>query len=93
MSQNDTIDLQAIKTFFDPHPGFAGAAIPIPHQVKEAADKLDGQSLTLAEALECLRSAYPAGRFEVVAEYDFVSLWLDGGRHQPSHMFRVIRYR
>jgi len=92
MSQNDAIDLRAVKTFYDPHPGFAGAAIPIPSPVKLVADQLDGQSLTLGEAVKRLQ-AVTSGVIKVDPEFNCIFLKLGGGGKYLCHMFRVIRYR
>lgn len=43
--------------FFGPHPGFAGATIPLPPAIKSAVDALDGQELSLDEALAQLKTA------------------------------------
>jgi len=92
MAHDRKIDLDEVKTFFDPHPGFAGAAIPIPAAVKKVADGLDGQRLSLREAVARLQAVTP-GKVEVVAEFDFIGLRLDGSGRHLSHFFRVIRYR
>lgn len=36
---------ETVVTLYDPHPGFAGAVIPIPPAVKRVADALNGQTL------------------------------------------------
>jgi len=91
MSRDDNIDLQAVKTFYDPHPGFAGATIPLPDRVKRVIDQFDGQSLTLAEAVKRL-SAVTSGQIKVVAEHGYIALYLGGG-DRPLHFFRLIRFR
>ena len=88
----DTPDMDLPQTFFDPHPGFAGAAIPIPGAIKKVADALNGQTLPLKEALARLR-AVGIGEIGVVAKYAFITLRLYSGPNQPEHFFRVIRYR
>jgi hypothetical protein len=92
MNRVRKVDLDEIKTFYDPHPGFAGAAIPIPAAVKKVADGLDGRRLSLREAVDSLQAVTP-GKVEVVAEFDFIGLRLDGSGRHLSHFFRVIRYR
>jgi hypothetical protein len=83
-------DMDTPRTFFDPHPGFAGAAIPIPGLVKAIAEDLDGQTLSLTEAVARLRTV-GIGSIEVVAQHQYIGLRLGGGGN-PEHFFRVIRY-
>ena len=90
MPHSKTVDLDVPRTFFDPHPGFAGASIPIPGPVKKVADGLDGQTMPLKEALARLR-AVGIGSIEVVPEYDCIGLRLGGGGRYVE--FRVIKYR
>jgi len=93
MDQSKKIDMDVSREFFDPHPGFAGAAIPIPGPVKKVADELDGQTLSLKEAVARLQ-AVGIGTIEVVSEHDYIGLRLgDVGGRYACHFFRVIRYR
>lgn len=85
------VDMDAPRTFFDPHPGFAGAAIPIPGLVRAIAQDLDGETLSLREAVTRLRTA-GIGTVEVVEQHQYIGLRLGGGGN-PEHFFRVIRYR
>ncbi len=92
MARDREVDLDEVKTFYDPHPGFAGAAIPIPWAVKKVADELDGQRLSLREAVARLRAVTP-GQVEVVADLNFIRLRLAGSGRYLYHFFRVIKYR
>ena len=77
------------KTFFDPHPGFLGASIPIPIEVKRIADELNGKKRSLCRALDDLR-AVTKGKVSVYKD----SIMLELG--EPSgtrHIFRVIRFK
>ena len=91
MSDSEAQDLGKNYTFFDPHPGFLGAAIPIPPAIKAVADAMNGQTMTLNDALIKLR-APGIGTIRVVAQYKYVGLWL-GRPGTTEHLFRVIRYR
>lgn len=85
------IDQSVPRTFYDPHPGFAGAAIPIPGPIKVIADTLNGETLPLSEAIACFR-AVGIGEIELHADEGWIGLRLpfgDGG----FHLFRVIRFR
>lgn len=84
-----TIDLDSVKTFFDPHPGFAGAVIPIPAMVKNVADELNGQSVSLRKAVSKIKTVT---RGTVSVEDGWIVLEL----HQPGgiiHGFRVICFK
>ena len=45
---SDNPDSDQLKTFYDPHPVFAGAAKPIPIAVKRVADELAGEKMPLS---------------------------------------------
>ncbi len=88
------MDLDEVRTFYDPHPGFAGAAVPIPEKVRRVANELDGQTLSLREAVERIQAA-TTGKVRVVAEYQFIGLLIKGRSFLGpcEHFFRVICYR
>ena len=92
MADQKSVDMDKPRTFFNPHPGRAGAAIPIPARVRKVAEDIDGKTISLKDAVKLLK-AVGIGRVEVVPEHDYIALWLDGGEHLPTHMFQVIRYR
>ena len=85
---------------YDPHPGFARAAIPLPQKIKEFIDTLDNQVMTLAEAVEKIEAVLEKvgiGEIKIVEQYNFISLiipykyaWKDG---KPTHMFRLIKFK
>lgn len=92
MSKKTAIDLDAVRTFYDPHPGFAGAAIPIPKEVKKVADDLNGKKLSVREALEKLRAATNGELRVVTMDINFIILRIkthDGA----THGFRVICFK
>jgi hypothetical protein len=103
--KNKTIDLQAVKTFFDPNPGeklFGGARSmfitpAIPAAVKKAADELDGKTMSLFDAAAKIQSA-AEGRGEVVVMDNWIALY-SMPQNSPSalkyslHVWRVIKYR
>ena len=83
------IHLDAIYEFYDPHPGFAGAMIPIPKLVKKVADELaEKKIMRLGTAVEKIK-AVTAG--EVGIKDGWISLKI--GRGVYTHMFRVIRFK
>ena len=95
-------NLTQVKSFFDPHPGFGGAAVPLPPPIKEAADNLNGQKMSLEDALEkikgVVRKLFPKGGWDVeVKEKSWVALtihenggWSKGGR---THMWCLIKFK
>lgn len=90
MNDKNTVDLDTPRLFFDPHPGFAGAMIPIPPEIKRVADEMSGQTLPLREAIARLQQPR-IGDIEIIADHGYIGLRLrELGR---EHFFRVIRYR
>lgn len=85
MSRN----LDAIKTFFDPHPGFVGATIPIPAAVRKVANDLNGKSVSLREAVAKIQ-AITSGKVSVRNGWIALELRESNG---TRHMFRVIRFK
>ena len=86
------VNLDKIRVFYDPHPGFAGAAISMPAKAKEVADKLNGQKLSLRNAMKALKKVTD-GTLSIVAEdFKFIMLKIktDDG---AEHFFRVIRFK
>lgn len=80
-------------TFFDPHPGFAGALIRLPEPIRRVAASLDGQSMTLKQALKKFR-AVTDGELEVDRHYKYIALTLKPKtKNDLEHGFRLIRYR
>lgn len=82
-------------TFYDPHSGRTGTPIrgrpvmPIPPAVKKVADKLNGRTLSLREAMKRLRKV-TKGKLEVMA--DCIVLEIKEGKN-IRHGFRVICFR
>lgn len=79
-----------MPTFFDPHPGFAGAAFPIPAEVKRVADELNGKRMSLRKAVKKIQ-AVTIGEVEVVSKDKYIGLTITDG--STAHFFRVIRYK
>ena len=84
-------NLDAVKTFFNPHPGFTGAMIPIPESVRKVANELDGKSMTLREAVARIQ-AITKGKVNIANNYDFISLEITEA-NGTRHAFRVIRFK
>lgn len=80
------------KTFYDPHPGFMGAAIPIPDAVKKVADKLNGKNMSLRRAIDRLKKVTNG---ELFMRMDCILLKERGAGNYAGgwHIWRVIKYR
>ena len=86
--------------FFDPHPGFAGAAIRFPQPLLEAANSLDGTKGTIKHAMAVLQEAgdklvekkqFVKISVEKSLNYDYIAVEV----YEASgmmHSFRAIRY-
>lgn len=92
MDQQTDPWMDTTYTFFDPHPGFAGAAIRIPEPIRLIANELDGKTMSLRDAVKRIESA-GIGKVNVVPKYTYIALWLGSDPNKRQHMFRVIRYR
>jgi len=84
------LDLDETREFYDPHPGLAGAMIPLPKDVKKVADGMDGQLLSLREAIRKIQQV-TKGSIELPEGYDFIGLRIGG--EGLTHSWRVICYR
>ena len=93
MTRKVGVDLDTPQTFYNPHPGFLGAAIPIPPAVKRVAHKLNGQTLSLREALKRLRAVTKGELSVVIVDINFIMLVLKTGRNIIRHSFRVICFK
>ena len=94
MSKKTAVNLDAVVTFYDPHPGlmFMGAAMPIPAQVKKVAHNLNGKKLSVRKALKKLR-AVTKGKLSVVTlNINFIMLRIKT-RDGATHGFRVICFK
>lgn len=71
------------RTYFDPHPGFAGAATVIPEPVRLVANEMNGKSYEDDEALRLIQEAAPAGfELELITYKDKTAI---GGETAEYH--------
>lgn len=95
-----------MKTFYDPHPGRAGAAIRLPDVVRLVANGLVDKEMEVEKAVGILQDAanglvadgsFGAAKVEDRPEHEYIALWLTEGDGEedkyPKHSFRVIRYK
>ena len=92
MAKTNTVDMETPRTFFNPHPGFLGAGIPIPARIKKVADVLNGKTMSLKDAITLLE-AVGIGSIAVMAEGSWIKLHLKGSKQQPEYVFRIIEFR
>ena len=89
-------------TFYDPHPGELGCAKPFPEHLRITAQWLDGQTMTVDEAIQCFKDAAPEHEqpITVTAEQNCILIqmgsyedWKKGVLKHPAHCWRAIRFR
>ena len=93
-----------MNSFYDPHPGLAGASARLPEVILIAAKELDGKEMELSDACLLIQEAadvviankeYGSAKVEVYDEYIGLKLvaGAGGANDYPRHHFRVIRYK
>jgi hypothetical protein len=82
--------------FFDPHPGFLGAAIPLPFRMKDEANKLNGQTMPLRDAIKKFRKIakelWPKSTWEIFISENCILLELKGNVGMRT-MWRLIKFK
>lgn len=88
-------DSTQIKECYDPHLGFDNGVFSFPTKVKEVADKLNGQKMSINEAVHRIMAVTdnePA--WQVLYSTDCIYLKVHiGGRFDFDHTFCVIKFR
>ena len=82
-------------TFYDPHPGYKGAMIPLPKPMKEIADILDGQEMNLEEAvgaIESIANQFNESVVKVVEESNWISFQFEDSMGRTNG-YRLLRYK
>lgn len=95
-----------MKTFYDPHPGFAGAAIRLPEVVRLVANGMVDKEMEVEKAVSILQDAantlvsdgdFGSAKVADHPNYQYIGLMLsddeEGGDKYPSHSFCLIRYK
>lgn len=82
-------NLDEIKTFYDPHPGFGGAIISMPAAVKKVADELNGKKISLREAIAKIQATTDG---TIAIHNGFISLKIYES-NGTTHAWRVIRFK
>lgn len=93
MTKDQTLKQKVI--LYDPHPGIGGAVIPLPEPLRRVAHELDGQTLTLEEAVQRF-NAVANKKSGVVKLGEYCILYLLGhnyGGQRSIHGWRLLRYR
>lgn len=85
-------DLDAVKTFFDPHPGLAGAIIPIPSTVKRVANELNGSKTSLRDAIKKIK-AVTTGKVDIYKNCITLETRCTTPFGLATNYFRVIRFK
>ena len=78
--------------FYDPHPGFAGAMLPLPSSMLKLANELDGMTMELSDGLEKIKSVAEiyGGRVKRVEWAQSVHFEYNSGGY--THGYRLISY-
>jgi hypothetical protein len=85
-----------LRSFYDPHIGFAGATAPLPAPIKVVADALDGARMSLKGAVKILETVASGlgGEVRIKPDHGMLTLtWSSKANGDPIHHWRVIRYR
>lgn len=92
--KKEPADLDTLVTFYEPHPGFGGAAVPLPGPVKKAIDELDGKTMILRQGIEKIK-ATGIGQLEILEDYGYIMLNLNEWppKKAPCHTWLLIKYR
>lgn len=90
---DDDVHIDDVKEFYDPHPGFLGAAFSLPFDVKAVVDKLNGQKTSIREAVRQILAITQTG-VEVNKEIRGITLQVAcHSQYDVSHTFCVIKFR
>ncbi len=97
MASSHHFHIHQIKEFYDPHPGFVGAAFALPMEVAEVAQKLNGKNIPVSKAVNIILAAAIASgntRVNVDTEKRCITLEVDcNGHYDLAHTFCVIKFR
>lgn len=88
-------DMSQVKEFYDPHPCPHGALFGVPTEVKETLDALNGQSISIREALDRIKTVITTGKVGVHTKKNYIGLEVhyDDGRYDVGHTFCLIKFR
>jgi len=75
--------------FFDPHPGFGGAVIALPSDIKAIIDAFDGKKAELADILLALGKV-PKAACWANLEHCYISCRIVNNGY--THQWRLIRW-
>ena len=82
-------------TFYEPHPGIAGAMAPLPKPMRKAAEELNGQTMSLEGAMDNLQpiAAKLGGAVRIVkcGEQNIINFSITDGNLE--HFYSVIKYK
>ena len=78
--------------FYNPHPGFLGAAARCPEAVLAEVQALDGQEADLDEALAKIRNACPGAVVEASLEAEPMAVLVTRKTGRDTHTWRVIQF-
>ena len=85
-------NLDDVVKFYEPHPGSAGASIPIPEQVRVVANVLDKKQITIRRAVELIKKAAIEGEVDAMLKDKCIMLTVKTPSKEIKNCWRVIRW-
>lgn len=83
--------------FHDPHPGLMGCSIPLPEHLRITAQWLDGQTMTVDEAIQCFKDSASEHERPIVVTIEQDCILIKMGsfkdRRYPVHCWRAMRFK
>ncbi len=80
--------------FYDPHPGLMGCPKPFPEHLRVTAEWLDGQKMTVDEAIQCFEDSAPEDEqpISVTAAQDCILIQMGSfkDKRYPVHCWRAM---
>lgn len=90
----EEVDLDQTVRLYRPHDGRRCCGMSIPKSVAQAAQELNGQRMTLRQAVSAIEASAPLGRVYPIPEHGYLCLHVGDYRQgEPEHFFAVIHYR
>jgi len=79
---------------YDPHPGIGGALLPLPKPMRDIAEKLNGQSMSLEEVIKMISPVAEkvGGKVAVVEKHGYISFQIKDS-HNRIHLYRLLCYK
>jgi len=80
-------------TFYDSHPGLAGATARLPEPMKKAVDELNGKTASLDEIMSKLQPIAKELEGELIADEEEKYITFTIHREKLIHSYKLISYK